>query len=712
MPVGAFMTVENATGRELTVSVEDVSGMKDEGDGGSWLARLNTTVPVDTGYPADARVGRGEYIESRDGGPAAFTLSFTGKAQIGSVRFSVDASGYAVAENSRPGQVLVTIGRAGPHAPIVILVLGTPYAPATWLTDLPALSTLPLSAICIPASHDGGCWSMRSSVIPEGAVLTQRLDITGQLHAGARYFDLRPALAGDGQLYSAHGTANCVTLALILSQASAFAAQHASEVLFLNFSHMDSAIQQRAWDEIVAALGAQMARATGPDTMLGTIQGSGRNILVFFEGVVNAGAYREFLWSPQIIARWGDYANTDSVGKLTEWITASVNNPPPVADMWLLQCQLTQSNLDAILSSIGLDTILKLAQTSKPAVQELLDVARSPGGAAAQAFSRRANFFMVDDYDVSWTDMAVRANVYRMRAPGRIALSAGGRHLYELRRGGGIYRYTGTPAGWQLVDANPETVAIVSGGDELYQLHAGGAIFRYRGASGWERIDANPQTAAIAANGAGGLFQLHRTGRIYQHAASGWVLLDNNAATASIAAGARELYQLHTNGRIFRYTGFPCKGELCLGWEVLDRNPATASIAAGGGELYQMHANGHIWRYTGSPCNDRGCHGWERIDDGTDTASIAVDDAGGVYKLQRGGPIWRYTGVPHRWEAIDNNPRTVAIAAGSGTLYQRHRDGSVWRYTGQPCTPAGCPGWQQIDAGTTTLVLATGTARR
>ena len=53
------------------------------------------------------------------------------------------------------------------------------------------------------------------------------------------------------------------------------------------------------------------------------------------------------------------------------------------------------------------------------------------------------------------------------------------------------------------------------------------------------------------------------------------------------------------------------------------------------------------------------------------------------------------------WQRLDNNPKTVAIAA-AGThhhqsLYQLQNDGWIWRYTGTPCSGDSCPGWQRLD---------------
>jgi hypothetical protein len=54
------------------------------------------------------------------------------------------------------------------------------------------------------------------------------------------------------------------------------------------------------------------------------------------------------------------------------------------------------------------------------------------------------------------------------------------------------------------------------------------------------------------------------------------------------------LFQLHSDGSLWQYTGPPVTG-----WQLLDNNPATTSIVARGGTLYQMHGDGSIWKYTG-----------------------------------------------------------------------------------------------------------------
>jgi hypothetical protein len=425
MSFGAYMTVHNATSQPLAVAVSDVPGLKDNADDGSPLSRFNTTIRANTGFPANLGAGRGAYIET--GGASPFTLTFSaGGATIGAVRFSAERGAYGVSSNTAPARLLVSIhdggARAGDNtlAVIVVVLLEWPLNPATWMTDFPALSGLPLGGICIPASHDSGTWTIHSPLgkLAPGAVITQTLDIAGQLAVGARYFDVRPALGDDGLLYHGHGPIRCAALSDILSQASAFASANPREVVFINFSHMDSSsIQQQAWTQIVAALGPQMAPASSAVTTLGSLQSSGTNVVVFFDGSPDQTGKTGFLWSPNTIDHWNDYADSDRTSDLTTFIASQMQGENRVAgNFWLLQCQLTQTVADGVLSEFdSAFSILGFAAKSKPVVQQqLLDVSQPPGSTVAQTFAKNANFFMVDAVDASWMQIAVIANIYRL----------------------------------------------------------------------------------------------------------------------------------------------------------------------------------------------------------------------------------------------------------------------------------------------------------
>ena len=89
-------------------------------------------------------------------------------------------------------------------------------------------------------------------------------------------------------------------------------------------------------------------------------------------------------------------------------------------------------------------------------------------------------------------------------------------------------------------------------------------------------------------------------------------------------AGGTQLYQLHNDGQIWRYTGVPCSGTSCPGWERLDKNPNTREIVATGSHLYQRHSDGRVWRYVGPPCAGESCPGWRQLDNNPRTTQIAA----------------------------------------------------------------------------------------
>jgi hypothetical protein len=119
---------------------------------------------------------------------------------------------------------------------------------------------------------------------------------------------------------------------------------------------------------------------------------------------------------------------------------------------------------------------------------------------------------------------------------------------------------------------------------------------------------------------------------------------------------------------------------------------------------------GAIWRFIGQPCSGAWCPGWQKLDNNFRTVAIAAA-RDNLYQLHYDGSVWRFTGQPCSgtscpgWEKLDNNFRTVAIASASGKLYQLHRDGSIFRYTGQPCSRDSCPGWQRLDRNAATIAI-------
>ena len=114
-------------------------------------------------------------------------------------------------------------------------------------------------------------------------------------------------------------------------------------------------------------------------------------------------------------------------------------------------------------------------------------------------------------------------------------------------------------------------------------------------------------------------------------------------------------------------------------WQLLDNNPVSVSILAEGNNLYQLHNNGRIWKYTGTPLT-----GWRELDNNPRTKQIAAAN-GKLYQIHTTGAIWQYVGPPMTgWKLLDNNPRSVTIVAGGANLYQLHDSGRIWKYVGPP----------------------------
>ncbi|MGH7986799.1 MAG: hypothetical protein ACREQX_11020, partial [Candidatus Binataceae bacterium] len=67
-----------------------------------------------------------------------------------------------------------------------------PVSYENWMRDLaPVIGQRPLRQVVIPGSHDAATYGPWPDAITQGLAQAQDLDITGQLNAGSREFDLR-----------------------------------------------------------------------------------------------------------------------------------------------------------------------------------------------------------------------------------------------------------------------------------------------------------------------------------------------------------------------------------------------------------------------------------------------------------------------------------------------------------------------------------------
>lgn len=124
---------------------------------------------------------------------------------------------------------------------------------------------------------------------------------------------------------------------------------------------------------------------------------------------------------------------------------------------------------------------------------------------------------------------------------------------------------------------------------------------------------------------------------------------------------------------------------------------AVAITVSGDGSLYRLRANGTIELFQTNPTR------WLMLDNNPATIAIAAGrDSTELYQLHSSGWIWHYTQHPCQgtvcdgWERLDDNPATVRIVATAGELYQLHNNGSLYRYIKTPCSGDSCPGWEML----------------
>lgn len=289
-----------------------------------------------------------------------------------------------------------------------------PPNPATWMSWLNNQTNglffqQPLYTVSFPASHDSGmsisthCTELASSA----QTVTQTLDIGGQLNAGIRYFDLRPCVwdisnkNGSSDFYFGHFTEfeqmglGCLGQNMVesLQQVVEFANENTDEIIILKFSHyVDSqynsfpaGLQQLMISTIQEKLGNNIY--TVPDgekinsAILNSIIQSTKRIICVFDSIDSS------LYNAQKgILKFGDLSGTpaadsnldiydnysdsdnlsimvaDQIDKYTKFITNGTGNNQQKNGIFLLSYTLTQSETDAILSSLGLDTVLLLAK--------------------------------------------------------------------------------------------------------------------------------------------------------------------------------------------------------------------------------------------------------------------------------------------------------------------------------------------------------------
>lgn len=182
-----------------------------------------------------------------------------------------------------------------------------------WMSQLPAeLHTTPLFKLAIPGSHDSMSYDLdvHSRIIEPQRLrrfskiyclrkivhtwaATQEVNITEQLDAGVRYFDLRiarkPNDTNPTRLYFHHGLYTQTDVETILREINVWAESHPKEIIILSLSHFegfDKKIATQLHNHLVKFItdlfGAKLLPKTNTPT-LKSCWNQGKNVIVSYD---------------------------------------------------------------------------------------------------------------------------------------------------------------------------------------------------------------------------------------------------------------------------------------------------------------------------------------------------------------------------------------------------------------------------------------------
>ena len=185
-----------------------------------------------------------------------------------------------------------------------------------------------------------------------------------------------------------------------------------------------------------------------------------------------------------------------------------------------------------------------------------------------------------------------------------------------------------------------------------------------------------------------------------------WQPLDDNKATVKIVADGNNLYQLHNDGWVFKYTGTsnctPAEWNRC--WQAIGSDKETKDIIASGGSIYRRQVTGRFIPTTAHlqtagrylTITQRQCRsspmGPSFINGTTTEGSLSATVAGigghstttvtpktlspvagiSTNATVTGGCSGTQAPPMTGWEPLDNNEATVQMVAGN-RFYQRHK---------------------------------------
>lgn len=252
--------------------------------------------------------------------------------------------------------LLTGMGGLAPDTPGIVhaqpLPSGTPGAThENWMSDLAAvIGQRPLRQVVIPGSHDAATylgWNTFNGPLAQA----QSLDITSQLNAGSRFFDLRFTYydwgggGSNADYWNYHGIAvsSVVRMGQVLDAIVAWSEEHPKEIVILNigigsqFGTNATALNQICQDSFSVALAVNLVLQPGmvPKSPLGT---------TLYDMTMNE------IWAlpgaPRIITNWSDCTGGN-------WsLPGSGVAPLPIATRYADHCSSAQPIIDTLGPSL------------------------------------------------------------------------------------------------------------------------------------------------------------------------------------------------------------------------------------------------------------------------------------------------------------------------------------------------------------------------
>ena len=291
---------------------------------------------------------------------------------------------------------------------------------ADWMSELPALSGLPLTLLPIPGTHDSGSYGITPASpwaetgrddfgiltelpgllqdlivkpIAAGWGKTQSRNLYEQFTDGIRYVDLRLTNEPDGRVYLEHGLRS-VPFDEAVDDIAAFANGHPREVLVIYIQGIKNFTAQTHVDVVAqmdAAFGSRMVpRALGTSATLGDLWAIDKNVIVVYN---NAGvvAADPDLWPDSTLDR--PWPNVQSVPALLTANEANLAGRPP-GTIWGLFGEPTPSFTNYLtgILTIGPRNIEEFMFNVHPPVQQWMRV----------DFKDSLNLVTADWYQLFW----------------------------------------------------------------------------------------------------------------------------------------------------------------------------------------------------------------------------------------------------------------------------------------------------------------------